>query len=236
MKPWPDWRLVRLKRWLETFWVLSKKLGHFESSWRGMPYVDGEPAPWINYSAIEFLELCAPRQGYVLEYGCGNSSLWWLDRGLTVHSVERKEEWAKKVMVMSDYSARLEIRTQSDLAKYPGEHRMFFGTRDNYEAIFIDGEIEGNTRLKCLQEAKKILGPRGMIIIDNVDWLSKTWQEATSDVSYLSIPISGFTPGLPYTTVCLFMFWNPSVLQERLSSNLFACPFPRGAIEQDLEV
>src|SRR5688572_16332381 len=77
MKPWPNYRFVRLKRWLETFWVLSKKLGHFESAWKGVPHIDGMPVPWINYSALEFLELVMPRSGTIFEFGVGASTLWF---------------------------------------------------------------------------------------------------------------------------------------------------------------
>jgi hypothetical protein len=229
-------RLIRMKWFLETFWVLSKKFCHFESCWKGYSSMNGKPVPWLNYSAIEFLECYAPHEGYVLEYGVGTSTLWWLNRGLFVNGIERSRDWAMKIGAIAGRSMKLNIHVQDELSKYPMEYKLFPGARERYDVIVVDGEIEQRSRLHCLRQAKKLISVEGIIIVDNIDWLPDTREEALHDKDFFCVPISGFTPGLPYTTTCLFMLRNPVILQERVSRFRFGGdPFSRGAIRQDLE-
>lgn len=197
--------------------------------------MDGNPVPWINYSAINFLDLFAPRTGKVFEYGMGMSTLWWLNRGLTVFAVESKAEWAVKVddRYRREFLVgnKLYYRIEKGLDEY---YKAVHSYEDTFDVIVVDGEMDHNIRFYCLQEAKKKLSDKGLIVIDNIDWISKTRHNAVLDTDFVSIPISGFVPGLPYSTTALFMFKDVTVLQERMTRFL-SFPYSPGAIKQEME-
>src|SRR4051812_924452 len=56
----------------------------------------GRPLPWYTYPAIRFLENRLPTGLEVLEYGAGNSTLWWMARANSVMSIETDRSWAER--------------------------------------------------------------------------------------------------------------------------------------------
>src|SRR5512143_3931277 len=56
--------------------------------------VNGQPIPWMTYSAIEFLTRRVRKDLTVFEFGCGASTLWWAARVARVVSVEHDPGWA----------------------------------------------------------------------------------------------------------------------------------------------
>ena len=68
--------------------------GHLRSALLGQA-VDrgGHPLLWVTYPAIEFLRQLDWRGKRVLEWGAGNSTLWWARQGANVFSVEHSQEW-----------------------------------------------------------------------------------------------------------------------------------------------
>jgi hypothetical protein len=55
------------------------------------------PVPWFTYPAIRFLQGIVRPDLRVLEYGTGNSTLWWAQRVQQVVSVEHDPAWAARV-------------------------------------------------------------------------------------------------------------------------------------------
>ncbi len=58
---------------------------------------DGNPIPWYTYPAIEYLENLDMTDKRVLEWGSGNSSLFWAKRAKEVISIENDKEWFEKI-------------------------------------------------------------------------------------------------------------------------------------------
>jgi hypothetical protein len=56
------------------------------------------PIPWIVYGATDFLEHTVPPKARVLELGGGGSTLFWLNRGNTVVTIETDSGWHKKLV------------------------------------------------------------------------------------------------------------------------------------------
>src|SRR5690554_2742040 len=79
---------------LKCLGILEMRLGHRASSLAGRP-VDaaGLPIPWYTYPAIEYLSALDFRNCAVLEWGCGNSTLFWAARAKTVLSIENDPKW-----------------------------------------------------------------------------------------------------------------------------------------------
>src|SRR5947207_2919580 len=72
----------------------SYKTGHCRSSFK-MAAVNrrGEPLPWYTYPCIHFLEFRDFRDKTVLEFGAGQSTLWWSQRAAQVVAFEGDPAW-----------------------------------------------------------------------------------------------------------------------------------------------
>lgn len=56
-----------------------------------------EPIPWYTYPTIDFLNNLDLRNVDIFEYGSGNSSIYFLNKGALVTSVEDDLDWFKKI-------------------------------------------------------------------------------------------------------------------------------------------
>lgn len=92
------------------------KTGWFESV-RTKHAVNLEgPVPWLTYPALRELESIVKPHFNVLEYGAGNSSLWWSQRVAQVVSVEHDPHWA-------DY-VRTRARPNNTIIEVPMDHPL----------------------------------------------------------------------------------------------------------------
>lgn len=58
---------------------------------------EGKPIPWYTYPAIEQIDKWDVSGSEVLEYGAGNSTLWWAARARSVTSIESNEGWYERI-------------------------------------------------------------------------------------------------------------------------------------------
>lgn len=233
-EPWPDWRLVRLKRWIELLWRITTRYGYFESAWNGIPLRNGKPIPWIAFPAIEFLNKVVPRGATVFEYGCGASTLWWLERGNHVRSIESDEAWWK---LISD-KARAKGYTKFYIEYSPKRefyHTAIARTQTQFDVIVIDGLIEGYCRYACLKEAVKRLKPYGIIVLDNADWLPES-RRFIGESGLYCIPFCGMAPMLPYSTTTMVLLKDPNILRTPdYLGKIKLCASPINGLKQDME-
>jgi hypothetical protein len=52
-----------------------------------------KPIPWWTYSCIQFVDQMIPTSSTILEIGVGNSSLYWMDRGNCLVTLETSLDW-----------------------------------------------------------------------------------------------------------------------------------------------
>lgn len=73
--------------------IFSYRTGHFLSSWK-MSAVSrtGEPLPWYTYPCIDFISFRNFTGKSILEFGGGQSSLWWSKRAGHVVTIEGDKE------------------------------------------------------------------------------------------------------------------------------------------------
>ena len=57
-----------------------------------------KPMPFLVYEAIEHLEAIVAEGTRIVELGGGNSTLWFLERGATVTTIEHSPEWANEIL------------------------------------------------------------------------------------------------------------------------------------------
>src|SRR5580704_17716769 len=76
----------------------SYRTGHFKSSLK-MAAVSkhGEPIPWYTYPCIDFLRFRDYTNKTVLEFGGGQSSLWWASRAKSIVTMEGNLNWYDRI-------------------------------------------------------------------------------------------------------------------------------------------
>lgn len=135
------------------------------------PLVDRRP--WLTVKAIQFLDDIITPEMSVLEYGCGGSTLFFLDRGCRVTSVEHNAGWlnAVKNSLIDDESERWSyflIEKCDTRANHFSDEYSLAPLKKNipYDLILIDGKC----RDTCLDAVRKT-GYKGWLIYDNSDRL-----------------------------------------------------------------
>jgi hypothetical protein len=119
--------------------------------------------PWISYDARCMLARILPCDSDVLEFGSGNSTLWYARQFRTVFSVEDHEHWYACVQLM------LSRRRLSNVHHYlhNAESYAWFGeaaTRQ-FDLVMIDGSI----RSACVMTALVRIKADAIIYLDNSD-------------------------------------------------------------------
>lgn len=200
----------------------------------------GEPIPWYTYPAIEQIGKWDFSTKIVLEYGSGNSTLWWAARASSVTSIESDEHWYSRIrsrmppncnLVLAPVA--LEDKPTVEINRYvaavdaPGKYKAleqldrYVGVIDSlgeFDVIAIDGEVSNLTRLRCTRRAVNHLRPGGLIIIDNSDWLPETCRYLR-EVGFLEMDFCGLAPLNPHTSTTSLFFRNDFCLQLRASEH-----------------
>src|SRR5205807_1001412 len=117
----------------------------------------GNPLPWYTYPAIDFLDTKDFSTKSVLEFGSGQSTLWWARRCKRVLSFESDPQWC--AYVKSTLSPNADIFLISNDLKGLDDH--LHGNR--FDVIIIDGLY----RLKAAGRALELLQLEGAILVDN---------------------------------------------------------------------
>jgi hypothetical protein len=166
--------------------------GHFRSSIASKALdAQGKPLPWYTYPAIDFLSGVDFSGQSVLEFGAGQSTLWWAERAARVFSVEQDGPWFEAVLkaIKSKLNVEVHLTESSEFAATP-LGRIF-------DVIVIDG----GDRFLCAQAALKMLQAGGVIVLDNSEGF---WGAAGSypiiDLfereGFMRVDFYGFAPGV----------------------------------------
>ena len=169
--------------------------GHLQSKQtRTSINLQKEPIPWFTYPAIEYLAQLDLSKKTMLEWGAGNSSLFFSEKVQTLTSVEHNPDWFEQVKGFG-------IANQS----------LIFADEDYASATELDGKlfdiilIDGIKREECARIASKLLAKGGLIILDNSD----RYPEIAGNLrakGYIEIDFHGFGPINDYTwTTSLFL-------------------------------
>jgi len=165
--------------------------GHWKSSLQGRAVSSsGEPLPWYSYPAIDFLKRRDFTGKRVLEFGAGQSTLWWAERAQQVVSIEGNQEWERYVASRAPSNTQLryfpierETRNIAEIAAYLREMAPF-------DVIVVDGHL----RAELTRLAFELLADKGAIIIDNADW--PTVQSVVREHECRRVDFYGFCPGI----------------------------------------
>jgi len=156
-------RIKSVYRILFSSGSILKNSGWLKSSATLRPVdAQNQPIPWISYSAIHFLAERVSADMNILEYGSGNSTLWWSNRVLKVTSVEHDPIWHEKVSKGLPQNVNYIFRPLDDTDSYECSAQH---TNELYDIIVVDGR----RRVECIKQSISCLTPNGVIILDNSD-------------------------------------------------------------------
>ena len=119
----------------------------------------GKPLPWYTYPAIHFLETRSLANLDVLEFGMGNSTLWWAAHARTVVTCESDAGWFGKISpaMPANVTARLHA---ADSPEYVSAAQGL-----QFDVLVLDGR----RRVECLKHSLPGLRSNGVVVWDNAD-------------------------------------------------------------------
>jgi len=202
----------------------SLHTGHFKSSMRSAALdKHGNPLPWYTYPAIDFLGTKDFSNKSVLEFGSGQSTLWWAKRAKRVVALESDSEWF--AYVRSSLPANAEVFLIS---------KDLTGLDDNlhdnkFDVIIIDGL----DRFKAASRSIGLLQEEGAILVDNSEgyWGGDATKEYPildlfRGAGFNRVDFYGYAPGviLPHCTSlffkerCFILRGDENVVRNKLPS------------------
>lgn len=147
--------------------------------------------PWLPFRLIDELATRVQDGVRVFEYGGGGSTLWFLDRGATVVTVEHHREWAAALAasVPADRWTLLERPLDDDAVSYVDAIRDF--PDDSFDIVVVDGR----ERARCVAAARSKVRPGGLLIVDDAD--RERYGAAIAAVPWPRRDVIGFAPAKP---------------------------------------
>lgn len=119
----------------------------------------GNPQPWLSISALLFLDERLNSNLRVLEYGAGNSTIYFSGKCALVESIEHDKKWF-------DYTRNLINAENSEIHFHPlGDN--YINASHLFEGMFDVILIDGRLRVECAKSSVEKLSPRGVLILDD---------------------------------------------------------------------
>jgi hypothetical protein len=181
--------------------LFSYKTGHFRSSWT-MSAVSrtGKPLPWYTYSCLDFLKYRTYASKTVLEFGGGQSSLWWSRRAQAVVTLEGDNEWYGKIKQKMPSNVALFLVSMQDPAECIKECNDILRDYPAFDIVVIDGLY----RFELISIAQAKMASGGAIICDNAEGYGFAEGFRRSGMS--RVDFFGNAPGvvLPHCTSVFF--------------------------------
>lgn len=127
-------------------------------NWRTLD-ADGRLMPWYTRPCLEWLITLPLKKMTVFEYGCGDSSKWFIDNARASSGVDHNERW---IPYEDGYWC-----TQNKV-EYINSPAHIEGNWDGYEIVVVDGLYRDD----CAEYALKCLKKGGYLIADNFEQAS----------------------------------------------------------------
>lgn len=161
----------------------------------------GNPIPWITYSALSFLQPRITAEMTVFEYGAGNSTLWWASRVRQVISCEHDRKWFEMMKDLIPTNVTLVYRELDESGSYADEITRY---GREFDVVVIDG----GDRVNCMKAALSALKRNGVLILDNSD--RHEYEDGVvflKDRGYRSLDLFGLGPANAYGW-CTSLFYK----------------------------
>ncbi len=166
--------------------------GHFRSSLRSKA-VDrtGLPIPWYTYPAIQILKTKSFTNRRILEFGAGQSTIWWARQAESVVSFEGDAGWYAYIRPSLPPNASVYL-VDDPLSNF--EELVPAGSQ--FDVIIVDGL----DRLIAAQKSVKLLAKDGLLILDNSEGFWGTpgtypILDLLRTAGFARVDLYGFSPG-----------------------------------------
>lgn len=161
----------------------SWETGHLKSSLKSRA-VDkkGQPLPWYTYPSIEWILGKNWKDANVLEFGCGQSTLFWDRMGATVTGIEDNLTWKLKL----EYQLRKTKHKiiYQDPTKYLSDNTYLRSLSKPAERSFDVICVDGCDRYAAAVWAYQLMSIDTFVIIDNSDG---NHQSCMKDYGYIEL-------------------------------------------------
>lgn len=147
--------------------------------------------PWLPFQLIDELAQTVRPGTKVFEYGGGGSTLWLLDRGAYVVTVEHDPGWAEHLRssVTSSRWTLLEPGEANAYESYVSAIDIY--DDDSFDVVVVDGR----ERARCVAAARTKVRPGGILIVDDAD--RERYQDAINSLGWPCEVVVGFAPAKP---------------------------------------
>ena len=164
----------------------------------------GDPLPWYTYPCIDFLKYRSYEDKTVLEFGAGQSTLWWARRARHVVAFEEDEAWYQQLKTRVPVNVELQlVPIDSPSACVEAINRILSLQPDpRFDVVVIDGLW----RYQLIDIAVRVVKETGVIVCDNAEGYG--FYEGFKDRNFYRVDFFGNTPGvvLPH---CTSIFFRP---------------------------
>lgn len=174
--------------------VFSFGTGHFRSALRSRAMDKaGQPVPWYTYPAVSYLAQLDFSDADILEFGGGQSTIWWSERARTVTCLEANETWSGELSQRLKHCTGVTVRHVAS----PEESARLVEKRSFDVIIVDDGSGVGpEGRQRNAETAFGSIRAGGLIVVDNADAeYSEPILRSASNGGWNRIDFMGFTPG-----------------------------------------
>ena len=163
---------------------------------------DGEPLPWYTYSIIDFLKYRNFDSKSILEFGGGQSTLFWAKRASRVVTLEGDKSWYLKIKKEMPYNVHLHYVSMENKFINVAQVNSVLQSEDRqtYDVIVIDGLY----RDEMIKIALRLMAEDGIIICDNSEGYG--FYDGFKETSLKRVDFFGNAPGvvLPHCTSIFF--------------------------------
>lgn len=154
--------------------------------------------PWLPFRLIDELQAVVGPGTRVFEFGGGGSTLWLLDRGADVVTVEHDQRWAEHLSLATG-GERFTLLQRSAADDFTAYVSAMDAYPDDWFDIIV---VDGRERARCIAAATAKLRRGGLLIVDDADRVE--YAEAMRSTGWPRRDVIGFAPAKPslaYTAV-----------------------------------
>lgn len=154
------------------------------------------PVPFLVWDAIRFIEPEVKPGMDVLEVGGGNSTLWFLERGARVETIEHSGQWADDIRratrdrLGADALERLTIHVEHGEAAI---ERIRARADARLDLLLVDCMNEFTWRHDCVAAGRDKIRAGGWMVLDNSDH-PNNWSAADLMLDKERIRFTGWAP------------------------------------------
>jgi hypothetical protein len=122
--------------------------------------------PWWNYNAIKYVEACLPQEARVFEFGGGASTLWLIDKGARVTTIEDNRDWYDGLIAKTP-NADIRFIPRNSGGDHDYVHAIDAERDESLDLVIVDGEPD---RVPCVLAAITKIRHGGMLLLDDTQF------------------------------------------------------------------